>query len=180
MLTVKERGRFVATARYVHVWLMETMASWVPTTPEMEVKLLFGEHLWDAAEHADSLGKRTHELRMPLQHSIDPPDMYLAMLAEIAEIEETPRRLAAVYDVMLPGLRARYQDYLDRTDQLSDGPSVRILDRYLVDTQRMLDAGNALRDQLPYLRLDDAAWTTALQEREAAAELAPVPVSEGA
>src|SRR5262249_28366665 len=36
MLTVKERGHFVATVRWVHVWLMETLAAWVPTAPEME------------------------------------------------------------------------------------------------------------------------------------------------
>ena len=54
MLTVKERGQFVATLRYVHVSLMETLAAWVPTTPEMEVKLLFGEHIWDVAQHADA------------------------------------------------------------------------------------------------------------------------------
>jgi len=59
MMTVKERGRFVATLRWVNVSIMETLAAWVPTTPEMEAKLLFGEHIWDAAQHADALGKRT-------------------------------------------------------------------------------------------------------------------------
>src|SRR5262245_2806833 len=54
MLSVKERGHFVATMRSAHVSLMETMAAWVPTTPEMEVKLLLGEHIWDMAQHADS------------------------------------------------------------------------------------------------------------------------------
>lgn len=67
ILTVKERGQFVATMRHIHVWLMETLAAWVPTSPEMEVKILLGEHIWDVAQHADALGKRTSELRMPLQ-----------------------------------------------------------------------------------------------------------------
>ena len=84
MLTVKERGHFVATLRYVHVSLMETLAAWVPTTPEMEVKLLFGEHIWDVAQHADSLGKRTFELRMPLQKSMRAADGYVDFLAAVA------------------------------------------------------------------------------------------------
>ena len=49
MLTVKGRAQFGATMRHLHVWLMETLAAWVPTSPEMEAKLLFGEHVWDAA-----------------------------------------------------------------------------------------------------------------------------------
>src|SRR6185295_4061334 len=109
MLTVKERGQFVATMRYVHVCLMETLASWVPTTPEMEVKLLFGEHIWDVAQHADALGKRTFELRMPLQHSLRPAEAYVEILTELAKIDATPQRLAAVYEVLLPGLDVRYR-----------------------------------------------------------------------
>jgi hypothetical protein len=167
MLTVKERGQFVATMRYVHVWLMETLAAWVPTTPEMEVKLLFGEHVWDTAQHADALGKRTFELRMPLQHSLRPADAYADFLAELAAITPTPQRLAAVYDVLLPALAARYQRYLDRTDALSDAPTVRILERHLADTARMVEAGRALRQELPALQLADREWTAALTAREA-------------
>jgi hypothetical protein len=170
MLTVKERGHFVATLRYVQVWLMETLAAWVPTTPEMEVKLLFGEHLWDAAQHADALGKRTFELRLPLQHSLRPADAYADLLAELAAIGPTPQRLAAVYDVLLPALETRYQRYIAQTDALSDAPTVRILERDLADTARMIEGGRALRRELPALQLADRSWATALQTREAAIE----------
>jgi hypothetical protein len=56
---------------------METLAQWTPTSPEMEVKLMLGEHIWDAAQNADALGKRTRELRLPLQHSLRPVDAYV-------------------------------------------------------------------------------------------------------
>ena len=141
MLTVKERGHFVATLRYVHVTLMETLAAWVPTTPEVEVKLLLGEHIWDVAQHADSLGKRTFELRLPLQHSVRAAEPYVAFLAEVRAIEPTPERLAAMYDVVVPGLVARQRRYLEQTDKLVDAPTVRILERYLADTARMIDGG---------------------------------------
>ncbi len=168
MLTVKERGQFVATMRYMHVWLMETLAAWVPTTPEMEVKLLFGEHIWDVAQHADTLGKRTFELRMPLQHSVRPADAYVEFLTALAALSPTPQRLAAVYDVILPAFSARSQCYLVQTDTLSDAPTVRILDRYLVDTARMIEAGRELRQELPPLQLTDPAWAAHLVAREAA------------
>jgi hypothetical protein len=168
LLTVKERGQFVATMRYIQVWLMETLAAWVPTTPEMEVKLRFGEHLWDAAQHADALGKRTFELRLSLQYSLKPSEGYVALLADVAAITATPQRLAAVYDVLLPALAARYRRYLDETDKLSDAPTVRIFNHELADVDRMIEDGNALRAELPSLQLNDDGWVAALQAREAA------------
>ena len=178
MLTVKERGRFVATLRYVHVSLMETLAAWVPTTPEMEVKLLFGEHIWDVAQHADSLGKRTFELRLPLQHSLRAADAYVGFLGEVAAIRPTPERLAIIYDVLLPALAGRQRRYLEETDRLVDAPTVRILDRYLADTARMIDSARALRSDLPAMKLADAGWAAGLLAREAALPLVVATTSE--
>ena len=178
MLTVKERGHFAATLRYVHVTLMETLAAWVPTTPEVEVKLLLGEHIWDVAQHADSLGKRTFELRLQLQHSVRAAEPYVAFLAEIRAIEPTPERLAAMYDVVVPGLEARQRRYLEQTDKLVDAPTVRILERYLADTARMIDGAHTLRRELPTLQISDRHWVASLQAREAKLELLAAPSTE--
>jgi len=178
MLTVKERGHFVATLRYVHVFLMETLATWVPTTPEVEVKLLFGEHIWDVAQHADSLGKRTFELRLPLQHSVRAADPYVALLAEVKAIGPTAQRLAAMYDVVLPGLVARQRRYLEKTDKLVDAPTVRILERYLADAVRMTEAAHTVRQELRDLPPADRQWVAAEQAREAKLELLAAPSTE--
>ncbi|MEO8441613.1 MAG: hypothetical protein ABI547_03950 [Betaproteobacteria bacterium] len=147
---------------------METLAAWVPTAPEMEVKLLLGEHIWDVAQHADALGKRTFELRMPLQHSLRPIDAYAQMLAEVAKITPSPQRLAAIYDVILPGVSSRYRCYLNETDSLADAPTVRILERHLADIERMVGACRELWRELPALKFDDPAWVDAMRKREAA------------
>jgi hypothetical protein len=184
MQTVKERGHFVATLRYVYVSIMETLATWVPTTPEMEVKLLFGEHIWDVAQHADTLGKRTFELRMPLQRSNRPAEAYVDFLAMVSTLGPTPQRLAAMYDVLLPGLAARQQRYIAQTDRLVDAPTVRILERYLADSARMITTAHDLRNELAALQLGDATWITNLQTREAhlelLADLAPEAVAVSA
>lgn len=169
ILSVKERGQFIATMRYIQVWLMETLARWVPTTPEMEVKLLFGEHIWDVAQHADALGRRTFELRLPLQHSLTPAVAYVDFLGELEKTEATPHRLAAAYDVLIPALVARYRDYLSRTDELSDAPTVRILERFFVDSTRMVESARALRAGLPNLQLG-AELAEKLKQREALIE----------
>ena len=151
-LSVKERGTAVATHRYVMVKLMETLARWVPTTPEMEVKLLFGAHIWDCAQHADALGKRTHELRMPLQHGLPPIPGYRELLDEVDAITDTAGRISAFYDVLLPGIGARLRAYLELTDDLMDSPTVRIVDRILYDHARMTRDCEQLRAEFPALR----------------------------
>src|SRR5262245_6426762 len=135
-MTVSERAQSLATFRFIEVRLMELAAAWVPTTPEMEVKVLLGRHIWDFAQHADALGRRTFELRLPEQHSQRPSDDYVRLLAEIAAITETPRRLAALYDVILPGMERRYGRYIASTDGLLDAPSVVIVERILLDLAR--------------------------------------------
>jgi len=151
MLSVRERGETVATLRWIHVRLMETLAAWVPTTPEMEVKLLFGAHIWDMAQHADALGKRTHELRMPLQHSLEPAASYRDLLAEVSGLTGTAERIAFFYDGVLPALAARYRNYLDRTDTLLDAPTVRILEHIRHEQERMVRESRELLQQLPKL-----------------------------
>ena len=176
-LTVKERGLSVATFRFVQVGLMETLAAWVPTTPEMEVKLLFGEHIWDFAQHADSFGKRTYELRLPLQHSSPPTEAYRQVLRKLSATEETTKRLAGIYDVMLPALEARYRRYLEATDTLMDAPTVRILERVLSDEARMVEQSRQLREELPQLQLRDSAWARDLAAVETAAgEMVSLPL----
>ena len=167
-LSVADRSASVATFRYIEVYLMETLARWVPTSPEMEVKVLFGEHIWDLAQHADALGRRTYELRAPLQHSRRPTDSYVDVLEQLAAQDEVPERLAAVYDVALPALGKRYEEYLAVTDKLMDAPTVRILERAAADLRRMIDDGRELRGSRLQLRAADAAKVSRLEQAEAA------------
>jgi hypothetical protein len=166
-LDVRQRGDHVATFRWIQVRLMETLARWVPTTPETEVKLAFGAHIWDVAQHADSLGKRTHELRLPPQASLPPSPAYVRFLEELAETTQSDRRVAAFYDCMLPALERRYRDYVARVDPLLDGPTLRIIDHLLVDIARMRTECRALRDEVPGVASTDEAWIERMRYHEA-------------
>ena len=147
-LTVNDRARAIATFRYVEVRLMEITAAWTPTTPEMEVKVMFGRHIWDFAQHADWLGKRTFELRQPEQYTLRPAESYAQLLDEVSKEEATPARIAALYDVLLPALDRRYREYLAATDSLLDQPSVVIIERILHEMQRMKSDAGKLRREL--------------------------------
>jgi len=65
-LTISQKADALGTYRFVCARLMETLAAWVPTSPELEVKTLFGRHLWHLAQAADQIGHRTVELRAKL------------------------------------------------------------------------------------------------------------------
>jgi len=165
-LTVKQRGDYVATFRWIEVTLMEMLAGWVPTTPEMEAKLVFGAHIWDLAQHADSLGKRTHELRLPLQESLRPAPAYVEFLSELADVSDTNKRIIGFYDCILPSLKRRFMDYVAQVDPLLDGPTLRIIDRIVADNARMMEEGAALRKELVAFVVEDPAWLEALCQRE--------------
>jgi hypothetical protein len=163
-LSVADRGRLLSTFRFVQVRLMEIAAAWTPTTPEMEVKVLLGRHIWDLAQHADGLGKRTFELRLPAQHSLRPAEGYLRLLEDVAALEPTAERLAALYEALLPGLEARYARYLEDADPLQDAPSRVIVERIRGDLARMRQEAQALRAELALAAADPAPW----RERESA------------
>jgi hypothetical protein len=136
-LTVKEKAESVGTFRWIEVTLMETLASWVPTTPEMEIKVLFGRHVWEAAQNADGLGKRAFELRAPLHYTLPPQPGYEALVRELASVEQTSDRVSVFYDAVLPALEKRYVGYLAATDHLLDEPTVRVMERILDGYKRM-------------------------------------------
>jgi hypothetical protein len=156
-LSVRERADAIATFRFWSVFLMETLARWVPTTPELEVKVLFGRHLWDFAQHADAFGKRTAELRLGLHASRKPAPVFQAVLERLRDSRATTERVEGMYGGLVPSLEALYRDYLARTDTLLDEPSVRILERALMDLGRLRREREDLRKDRPEIDLPRGA-----------------------
>jgi hypothetical protein len=166
-LNVAQRGVHVATFRWIEVRFMETLAGWTPTTRRWRRSCFLAPTSGMPAQHADALGKRTHELRLPLQHSVRPVEAYVDYLDELRAVRETDKRIAGFYDCALPALRRRFGDYLSQVDQLLDGPTVRCdrshPPRHGPDARGRPEAarGNA------GVRPCDARWLDALRAREA-------------
>lgn len=156
-LTVRERADTIGTLRFISVFAMETLARWVPTTPDLEAKIIFGRHIWEFAQHADSLGKRTHELRAALHYSPEPTAEYLGALEALRALQGSGERVTACYDLLVPDLVARYAAFLEATDAFLDEPSVRVVERNLVDLARMSDESVALRRERTELSVTGGA-----------------------
>jgi hypothetical protein len=155
-LNVKSRAQAVGTFRHLNVRLMEILSAWIPGTPEMEVKVLFGRHLWLFAQAADRLGRRARELRAPLHYDRPPRPAFAAALAGLASQGETSARIEG-HAVALDALQAAYDDYIARTDALIDEPTVLILQDAARDLARMRAEREKLLAQFPALRADRAA-----------------------
>jgi hypothetical protein len=156
-MTVRQRADWIATFRHTSVFLMETLARWVPSTPEMEVKLLFGRHLWDFAQHADAFGKRATALRMALHSSRAPAAGFQRALTRFASAHSAAERMDALYGGLIPALTRIYREYIDETDHLMDDGSVRILERAIADFERMQRDREALATERPDIRSMETA-----------------------
>jgi hypothetical protein len=165
-LTVRDRAATIATLRHIEITLMETLARWVPTTPLMEAKVLFGRHIWEVAQHADILGKRTYELRAPLNLTLAPTQEFASLLADVAAIAGQGERVAAFYEVLLPAVISRCRAYIETTDGLLDEPSVRIAKRIIAESEAMIAEAQQLRAAQPALASWDTAAIDSLASRE--------------
>lgn len=163
MTSVHDRCTAIATFRYVSVWLMETIARWTPTTPEMEAKVMFGRHIWDYAQMADALGKRTFELRQPMHHTVPPAAAYMGLLNEVAALSSTVDRVSAIHGCMLPCLTKRLKHYVALSDAILDEPSIVIIEHMTGTIARQNREAEALKIEL---KLGDGEDLSGLTARE--------------
>jgi hypothetical protein len=146
-LEVDESARTVRHYRYAVERMMRILGGWIALTPELSVKLLFGRHVWDNAQHADLWGKRLPELRAPAQVS-EPANARLVAFMDALEAAEAPaqtiERVVGVYRVLKPQLLATYEAHLASANAVYEPPTCRILARCIEDERRHLAAGETI------------------------------------
>ena len=104
---------------------MRVLGGWIALTPEVDVKLLFGRHVWDCAQHADLWGRRLPELRAAAQQS-EPANAGVVAawsLIETAEgKDQTLERVTAIYRVLKPHLATVYERHLAVANPVYEPP----------------------------------------------------------
>lgn len=127
--------------------MMRILGGWIALTPELPVKLLFGRHVWDCAQHADLWGKRLPELRAPGQVSESPGEPFTRLLDAVESREtwdQTIERLTGVYRIVKPHLVDVYAAHLAVANAVYEPPTRRILERCLADERRHLAEGETI------------------------------------
>jgi hypothetical protein len=142
--SVEASSRLIRSYRYVEERVMRILGGWIALTPEVPVKLLFGRHVWDCAQHADLWGKRLPELRAPAQQSEPANDRVVAFM-DLIENCQTPsataERVTGLYRVLKPHLAAVYARHLADANGIYEPPTRRILQRCLDEERRHVAAG---------------------------------------
>src|SRR5215475_6559646 len=131
--------------------MMRILGGWIALTPEVDVKLLFGRHVWDCAQHADLWGRRLPELRSKAQES-EPANAAVVAAFDLIETAEAPgqtvERVTAIYRVMKPHLATVYERHLAVANPVYEPPTRRILLRCIEEERRHAAAGALVLDRL--------------------------------
>jgi hypothetical protein len=113
-------------------------AGWLMGTPEFEVKVEYGRHIFYHAEAAKRMRDRLTELRT----SPDTTDSYRndeieLFFDELMTSESPAHFVCGIYGVLLPYMEHAYRRHLDLTDQVADAPTIRAIGLILFDYNEM-------------------------------------------
>jgi len=125
-LLVKSNAQALAAFRYLERETFRLLGGWMAITPEWEVKLTTGKHVWEGAQHAERLGRRLVELRAPARGTRVPTALRDLVVAADRSTD-TLERLVAVYRVIKPYLATAYAELASRTSAVADAPTVDLL-----------------------------------------------------
>ena len=146
---VDENARRIINYRFAENVCMTTAGGWASSTPAIKLKFAFGEHCYHDSIHSFWLGQRLPELRQTEKMDYDtPPTFRTSYLAEppneafLAFCEamqlQTDQllRVVGLYRVLKTHLAVYYRHHIQVTDQVSDAPTVRILNHILLEEEQ--------------------------------------------
>jgi hypothetical protein len=169
--SVDDAAKRLRHYRHAEERMMRVLGGWIALTPELSVKLLFGRHVWDCAQHADLWGRRLPELRSPAQQS-EPANAAFADLLATIEAPEQPgqtiERVVGIYRVLKRHLLAEYERHLAVANPVYEPPTRRILQRCIQEERRHVAAGVTILEVLTRdasARARAEAWERRLLER---------------
>lgn len=138
-----EAGRRLRRFSIIERSLFELVGQWVQPERDVAAKLQFGEQCYRHVRHAEMLEGLlpTPSGQYPLAYA-DPTQLF--PLADAETAADSDSRLRALYRGILPPLHAEYAAHLDRTNPITDAPTMRVLRLVLGDLETDLAAGAAL------------------------------------
>jgi hypothetical protein len=123
---------------------LRAIAGWSMGTPEFEVKVEFGRHIYWHAEAGMKIRTRLTELRTA-EETTDKfqSDDIAEFFSELMYSEKPAHFVAALYGVLLPHLRQAYIEHSAHTDQVADAPTIRMMRQILLDYDEMIAWGKS-------------------------------------
>ncbi|MBA3708972.1 MAG: hypothetical protein H0W83_09165 [Planctomycetes bacterium] len=124
---------------YLERRLAQAIGAWALAIPDFEVKVESGRHLYWHADAARRLRERLHEQekRVGAIDAFRDADID-RLIDEVLSAADAPELLVGVHQVLGRALETAYHHHAERTCQIADAPTVRVLAQILVDYQPML------------------------------------------
>jgi hypothetical protein len=149
-MSLEESARRAGGNRWIESRLFETLGSWVPTTPDPDVKLMFDahsrHHAWRASQWTDRLPRLSGVDRDEL--TVPPSPQVEAAMGQLHALSGSPARLAGAYRFALPRLWSRYERHLHASDPVSDSSARRTLRIVMEDVASDWRQGESLLQSL--------------------------------
>lgn len=131
---------------------MEILAAWMWTTGDLDAKMLVGLHSYEDTLHADHFFLRTKELRPGVPtYGWEPKPLDLAPLdalcREVGRASTIGQKLLGLYGAFKPWLLRQYEAYLQASDSILEGPTIRLLEDVIRQEQRQIADGIELANE---------------------------------
>jgi uncharacterized ferritin-like protein (DUF455 family) len=141
-LLVQSNARALATFRVLERDTFRLLGGWMAETPEWDVKLATGKHVWEGAQQAQRLGRRLVELRAPARGT-RVPRVAVELIAACDQSRDTLERLVAIYRVVKPFLATASAELANRTSAVADAPTVDLLNQWVPQVERHIRWGES-------------------------------------
>ena len=177
---VEENARRIINYRFAENVCMTTAGGWASSTRAIKLKFALGEHCYHDSIHSFWFGQRLPELRQTEKMDLEtPPTLRSSYLAEppneaFLKFCETMQlqqdqllRIVGLYRVMKTHLAVYYRHHRQVTDQVSDAPTVRILNHILLEEEEHIRWGQAVYEELadtPEKRRTALEWQMELED----------------
>ena len=178
--SVEENARRLIHYRFAENVCMTSEGAWASSCPTIKVKFMLGEHCYHDSMHSFWLGQRLPELRVVEGVELDVPptfristkseppnEQFLKFCEEMQLQDDQLLRLVGLYRVLKTHLAVYYRHHATFTDQVSDAPTVRILQHILLEEEEHLKWGQAIYEELadtPERRREALQWQMHLEE----------------
>ena len=178
--SVDESARRIIHYRFAENVCMTTEGAWASGSPTVKVKFALGEHCFQDSIHSLWLAQRLPDLRVSegvdlsspptirTSTKAEPPnEAFLKFCEEMQLQDDQLLRMVGLYRVLKTHLAVYYRHHLTFTDQVSDAPTVRILQHILMEEEEHLKWGQAIYEELadtPERRREALQWQMHLEE----------------
>jgi hypothetical protein len=137
---VDENKRRLLRYFYFERRLAHALGAWTLSIPELEVNLETGRHIFYHMDAARFFRERLHEQESRLEEIDGYRDAEIdRFIEEMLSAADVPELLAGVHLVAGRALETAYRHHMDVTDPVTDAPTIRLMQRTLLDYPPMLE-----------------------------------------